>query len=179
MKRISIDRSLCNHCGICQFVCSVVKTGKGNPKAGRIRVHQEEGKKSGYVSVCQHCEEPACVSACLKGIIEKRENGEVCRDTDRCISCGACAVFCPTGAVIQDPETEKYVTCDLCGGAPICVSFCPTGALAYEDEAETAKRRRSRAGEEAFEGPSLQAAEICADEIDWDEIEKKVKEALS
>lgn len=176
MKRISINRSLCSRCGICSFVCAVGKTGAGKPEAGRIQVHKKEGLTGGYVSVCQHCEEPACVYACLKGIIQKEADGQVVRDFEHCIGCGACAVFCPTGAVIQDPVTEKYLTCDLCGGEPLCVKFCPTGALAYEEEAETSRRRREAYGEKIF--ADAKAPEPPA-EIDWAELERRVKEVLS
>ena len=130
----------------------------------------------GYVSVCQHCEEPACVYACLKGIIQKEADGQVVRDFEHCIGCGACSVFCPTGAVIQDPVTEKYLTCDLCGGEPLCVKFCPTGELAYEEEAETSRRRREAYGEKIF--ADAKAPEPPA-EIDWAELERRVKEVLS
>lgn len=45
-----------------------------------------------------------------------------------CISCGACADTCPTGAI--SAGDERYVidqdTCISCGA---CVDSCPTGAI--------------------------------------------------
>ena len=44
---------------------------------------------------CMHCNQPACVSACIVGAFTKKENGAVVWDTDKCIGCRYCMVACP------------------------------------------------------------------------------------
>lgn len=134
MKILSIDRSKCNGCGACQSICSLVKKGEMRPSESRIRVRRVGGPDTQYVSVCQHCAEPVCVSACMRGIIDKDPvTGIVSRKTEDCFTCAACKVMCPAGAVVYDSDMDAFVTCDLCGGDPACVKVCPTGALRYEE----------------------------------------------
>jgi len=47
--------------------------------------------------------------------------------TDDCVSCGACAGACPTGAIIEgDDHFEITSDCVSCGA---CIDSCPTGAI--------------------------------------------------
>jgi Fe-S-cluster-containing hydrogenase component 2 len=45
---------------------------------------------------CMHCQDPACVSACITGALSKLENGTVRYDVSRCIGCRYCMVACPS-----------------------------------------------------------------------------------
>ena len=36
---------------------------------------------------CMHCQDPACVSACIVGALTKKENGAVHYDVSKCIGC--------------------------------------------------------------------------------------------
>ncbi len=47
------------------------------------------------VTGCQHCEEPPCVPVCPTGATQRRPDGLVTMDYDRCIGCAACVVACP------------------------------------------------------------------------------------
>lgn len=102
---------------------------------------------------CMHCDEPACVSACIVGAFSKLENGSVIWDTGKCIGCRYCMVACP----FQVPtfEYDKAIEpdihkCDFCyqrtaeGLLPGCVEICPVEALTYgkrRDLIEIAEKR--------------------------------------
>lgn len=91
---------------------------------------------------CQQCAEPVCVTACMRGIISKGEDGLVVRKTEDCFRCAACAVMCPVGAPVFEHKANAFVTCDLCGGDPVCAKVCPTGAIRYEEVEETIAAKR-------------------------------------
>lgn len=75
----------------------------------------------------------------------------------RCISCGACAKVCPTGALLlRDREIVSYEInvsrCVFCGD---CVEVCPHEALGVSANFELATYRR-------FEKAAVQATELAA-----------------
>jgi len=101
---------------------------------------------------CMHCVDPTCVAACLVGALQKREDGPVSYDADRCIGCRYCMLACPFG--IPRYEYDKalpYIhkckmdeSCRVAGGAPACTSSCPTGATVFglrDDLIKEARRR--------------------------------------
>lgn len=47
-------------------------------------------------------------------------------DADRCVSCGACAAQCPTGAI--DPERPSATDSDRCISCARCIAACPVAA---------------------------------------------------
>jgi formate dehydrogenase iron-sulfur subunit len=94
--------------------------------------------------MCQHCEDPACVSACLVGALKKSELGPVVYDAAKCMGCRYCMVACPY--MVPKYEWSKlapYVKkCDMCydrlkaGKATVCSEVCPTGATLFGDRDE-------------------------------------------
>lgn len=156
MKILTFDQSKCDGCGACQALCSLAKTGAVRPSEARIRLKRADDVLRAVY--CQHCTEPVCVTACMRGIISKDpETDLVTRKTEDCFRCAACAVMCPVGAVVLDHKENAFVTCDLCGGDPLCVKVCHTGALQYEDVAAAIEEKRSRYAQMvlAGEGGSL------------------------
>ena len=144
MKTLSLDRAKCNGCGICQAVCSIKKTGAVKPDEARIRIRREGGIDAQFAAVCQHCEEPVCVYACMRGIIDKDYvTGKITRRTEGCFACAACRVMCPHGAVVYDSKMGAFVTCAYCDGDPVCVKACPTGALKFQDLSMHSTDRRN------------------------------------
>ncbi len=54
----------------------------------------------------------------------------VTRNEDRCVHCGACKAFCPTGALILDTTTMKTIfDPEKCSGCSVCVKACPARAM--------------------------------------------------
>ena len=101
---------------------------------------------------CMHCIEPACVSVCLVGALQKTPEGPVVYDSAKCIGCRYCILSCPFGVPRYDwGERVPYVRkCILCyervkdGQKPACVEACPTQATIFGDREhllEEAKRR--------------------------------------
>ena len=104
---------------------------------------------------CLHCNDPACVSACLVGAMRKQPNGAVTYDAWKCMGCRYCMVVCP----FQMPmyEYDKVLTpqvrkCMMCsnegnpnkGGVPACVQACPKECLTYGKRSELLVRAREK-----------------------------------
>ena len=51
--------------------------------------------------------------------------------SDACVSCGACAGECPTGAISQG-DTQYVIDADACVDCGVCEGVCPTGAISAE-----------------------------------------------
>ncbi|MEE1577865.1 MAG: 4Fe-4S dicluster domain-containing protein, partial [Deltaproteobacteria bacterium] len=93
-----------------------------------------------YVGLCNHCDEPSCVSACPTGATYKDIDGRVLVESDLCIGCGYCVTACPYGARYLNPESQKVDKCDFCktrmdAGAkePACVEVCISDARIFGD----------------------------------------------
>ena len=93
---------------------------------------------------CMNCVDPACVSACTVGAIQKQPNGPVTYDTSRCIGCRYCMYACPFGIPTFEWNNQLAVMkkCDNCadlvaqGKDPACVQACPVQALQYGKRTE-------------------------------------------
>jgi Fe-S-cluster-containing dehydrogenase component len=106
--------------------------------------------------LCNHCENPPCVTVCPTKATFKRSDGIVMMDFHRCIGCRYCMAACPYGArsfnwrdprpfikeVSQDfPTRTKGVVekCNFCeerlvrGLLPACVEACKEKALIFGD----------------------------------------------
>jgi Fe-S-cluster-containing dehydrogenase component len=88
---------------------------------------------------CMHCLDPACVSACMLGSLQKREGGVVTYDPNLCVGCRYCQIACPFGVPKFDfgSATPSIVKCELCmprlkqGKEPACTEVCPRKAVIY------------------------------------------------
>ena len=82
--------------------------------------------------ICNHCTHPACLDACPREAIEKREqDGIVLVDQDRCHGYRFCVEACPYKKVFFDTERQVANKCIFCmprveeGVAPACARQCP------------------------------------------------------
>ncbi|MEV5768040.1 nitrate reductase subunit beta [Micromonospora sp. NPDC052213] len=87
--------------------------------------------------ICEHCLNPACVSACPSGAMYKREeDGIVLVDQDKCRGWRMCVSACPYKKVYVNHATGKAEKCTLCfprieaGQPTICSETC-VGRLRY------------------------------------------------
>lgn len=159
---VLVDTTVCIGCRKCEWACrvahdlpagdvsdyddkSVFEKGRRPDHNALTVVNQYENEKNSRLPInvkvqCMHCDQPACVSACIVGAIAKKENGSVVWDTDKCIGCRYCMVACPFqipafeyGKAIE-PDIRK---CDFCfertskGKLPACVEICPVETLTY------------------------------------------------
>jgi len=65
-----------------------------------------------------------------KGLHVEPLSKNVTQNTERCVHCGACTAFCPTGALSMDRETMKVAfDVERCNGCEVCVTACPVRAM--------------------------------------------------
>ena len=54
----------------------------------------------------------------------------VSQNTEKCVHCGACTAFCPTGALsFEKPSQKVLFDAEKCNGCELCVSCCPVRAM--------------------------------------------------
>jgi len=110
---------------------------------------------------CLHCLEPACASACPTTALDRRSDGPVIYDADKCIGCRYCIWACRWGVPTAewDSLTPKIQKCTHCADrsdqpvplarngqaltvdesnlyrenivTPACVKACPAGCLSF------------------------------------------------
>ena len=89
---------------------------------------------------CNHCQEPACASACFVKAFVKTEEGPVVYNPKLCVGCRYCMMACPFYVPAYDYNNAwnpLVYKCTMCaprianGLLPGCVEACPTGALVF------------------------------------------------
>ena len=175
---VLVDTTVCIGCRHCEWACkeahnipagqldeyhdrSVFKNFRRPNEKALTVVNEFENPDNELIPInvkyqCMHCNQPACVSACIVGAFTKNDNGAVTWDTDKCIGCRYCMVACPFQIPTFDfdkalvPDIHK---CDFCyvrttkGLLPACVEKCPVEALLFGPKDEilrVAKKRIQR-----------------------------------
>jgi formate dehydrogenase iron-sulfur subunit len=90
--------------------------------------------------LCQHCEEPTCVSVCPVGALEKTQAGPVIYHEDKCLGCRYCILACPFNVPKYewDSTSPGVRKCTMCyedrtskGLPTACSEACQTGATTF------------------------------------------------
>jgi Fe-S-cluster-containing dehydrogenase component len=118
-----------------------------------IKLYEEGDERSFVKRQCMHCIDPACVTACMLGSLQKREYGIVSWNADLCVGCRYCQVACP----FNIPKFEwtaafapRIVKCELCrerlalGKEPACTEVCPRKAVIFGTRADLLKEAHGR-----------------------------------
>lgn len=147
------DSARCKGCHGCEFDCAdanglpmpeAVKEDapvrKLSPTQRTVVNGYDTSKGRVYIKIqCMHCNQPACVSACLTQAMHKTKAGPVIWREEKCMGCRYCMVSCPFDIPqfeyhSNNPKIEK---CDMCfnrlktGEIPACAFNCPNEALFY------------------------------------------------
>lgn len=159
-----IDLAKCKNALKCTEACNKGHHIMGQNSWLKVYKMQNTKKTSPYwqPTLCQHCDQPACVTVCPVGATFKRKDGIVLIDNERCIGCRFCMAACPYSVRIfnwskpNQPKLEDgYVytpdhagkpsligtvdKCDFCpheikkGRLPHCVAACPEGVFYFGD----------------------------------------------
>lgn len=95
-----IDLGKCVGCSACQIACKIENTvGEGHFYSRHETVMSGTFPKVTYryiPTMCNHCDDAACVAACPVGA-QKKVDGLTIHDDAACVGCGACAAACPYG----------------------------------------------------------------------------------
>ncbi len=145
MKRLSFHPHLCVGCFACESAC---KGEHRLPSGVRwLRVHRTEESAGGdkmdlpyKITVCRQCETAPCIVSCPSGAIDRRPDGPVVLQEEKCSGCRECLGACPWGAIAFDEGGRRASKCNLCSDLiePRCLAYCPTGALAADSQPDPA-----------------------------------------
>ena len=117
------------------------------------RYEQPQGEPVFRKIQCNHCNEPACASACLVKAYTKTPEGAVVYNPDLCIGCRYCMLACPFSVPAYEydnPTTPRIRKCTMChervkkGGVPACVEACPVETIVFGKRAELIEVARER-----------------------------------
>ena len=148
-KILFVDQEKCTGCQLCEIACSLHHEKVSNPSLSRIHIVKWESSGLYVPMVCQQCETPICESVCpMRAVKRDEKTGAVLIDSDLCVGCKLCVMFCPLGGV-GIGKKRKILKCDLCGGEPRCVNYCIPGALQFID-ANAINLRKRRVAAEKF-----------------------------
>lgn len=102
---------------------------------------------------CNHCQEPACASACFVKAFVKTKEGPVVYKPNLCVGCRYCMVACPFYVPTYDYDSvlnPLVYKCTMCapriaeGKLPGCVEACPKDALTFGKRSTLLKIARKR-----------------------------------
>jgi formate dehydrogenase iron-sulfur subunit len=163
---ILIDTTLCTGCEQCVKACKLENgLDRDRPWRGQESIDALSATRFSTIlrrpaghfikQQCRHCLEPACVSACLVGAMQKPPEGPVIYDSRRCMGCRYCMVACPFGIPRYqwDRAVPHVCKCTLCyprikeGKTPACVEACPQKAAIFGDRAQLLSEAHRRLGE--------------------------------
>jgi len=136
MKRLYIDLDICSKCKECKACCDYFYHPQNNGIAS-LREYAT------FATICRHCEDAPCVTACYRNALERAADGHLKRYKMRCTSCKSCSLACPFGIIFPDFIPYLDSRCDYClgvsGQLPKCVTSCPEKAIEIREVEEDPK----------------------------------------
>lgn len=145
-KILLIDPEKCTGCLSCEVACSMYHDKSINPALANIHIVKLETSGLYIPIVCLQCEKPICESICpVKAIKRDQKTGAIIIDTDVCVGCRLCAIYCPFAGLRINPKNGKPLKCDLCNGDAICIKFCEPKAIQYVDATKANVIKRQNA----------------------------------
>ena len=160
MKAFYLDLSICNGCYCCQIACKDEHVAndwtpyaKPQPDTGQFWISIEEQVRGqvpkvmvSYIpKMCHHCDDAPCIEQCQSKAIEKRDDGLVIINPEKCTGCKLCRDACPHDAIFFNENLNLAQKCTGCAHlldndpewtVPRCVDQCPTEALKFGEEAD-------------------------------------------
>ncbi|MCX6832745.1 MAG: 4Fe-4S dicluster domain-containing protein [candidate division Zixibacteria bacterium] len=132
---VLVDAVVCIGCRKCEWACN-----NEHKLSTRTLAEFEDKSVFAFKVQCMHCNNPACVSACIVGALRKNKIGSVDYDAWKCIGCRYCMVACPFQIPAYEyhealaPRVRKCTFCEprlVEGKKPACVALCPNEALTF------------------------------------------------
>ena len=165
-KGVLYDSTRCVGCMECEIACARSHghpDPQDTPEPGTVRKTDDSRRSviNSYTTSkgdffirnqCMHCNEPACVAACLSKAMYKTKEGPVIWRADKCMGCRYCMVSCP----FDIPKFEYFsanpriIKCDMCydrvqnGLKTRCTEVCPAEALVFGTRRELIAEARKR-----------------------------------
>lgn len=137
------DPKRCIECRACEAACkqwNQVETGM-NIRYRKVSVKETGSFPAAETRVltvaCHQCENPLCLKACPVKAYQRRADGIIIIDHNKCVGCRYCEKWCPYSGPQFNPVRRKMEKCTMCaervdqGLPPACASVCPTGALQW------------------------------------------------
>lgn len=162
-KTFVIDLDRCIGCRSCEVACKqendVVLGSRWNQVIDRGPFGDYPNLEMYYLpTMCQQCDDPECVKVCPTGAsYQRKEDGLVLIDREKCIGCKYCIMACPYGVRTFNKEEKVAEKCTTCyhlqaiGEDPACVKVCPAKARFFgdiDDPDSTVSKAIKEAGEE-------------------------------
>ena len=138
-----VDRAKCNGCGMCMYNCPTnniniedgivygicSRCGVCAEKYPESRIDGFEVEKDKQITLIKSFN---ILNPPLDDVPHKKDNiiREVSRsyfgtDTEKCILCGRCEEYCPTGAINVTVDRDE----GICRECRLCVDVCPNGSM--------------------------------------------------
>jgi tetrathionate reductase subunit B len=138
-----VDLRRCIGCQACTVACAMenrVPLGQARTHVSTYELETAAGTRRVHLPrICNHCEDPPCLTVCPTQATYQRGDGAVVVDNTRCVGCGYCTQACPYGARFMNEETLTADKCTFCvhrldaGLLPACVETCVGGARVFGD----------------------------------------------
>jgi len=117
-----IDLAKCKNALKCQSACNKNHYITGDNAWLKVYKMQESEETAPYwmPTLCQHCDQPACVTVCPVDATFKRRDGLVLIDNERCIGCRFCMAACPYSTRVfnwKEPDQGEIIM--TMGGEPM------------------------------------------------------------